>query len=453
MNQTRKSPVIRPGPGQVWNQSSSSTSNSNSNSNSNSGSVYVLPSTIPEHKKKSSVFGIIARVLTCTSDIAHVAEDQAQPPSIQYSSRTSLRGSRKLNHSASSTPTHASDGPQSTDELSFEDISKATGNFSATHIIGQGGFGIVYKATLKNGSTIAIKRAKKDNYERGTPVEFKNEIKTLSKIEHLNLVRFYGFIEHGDERVILVEYVANGTLREHLDGKRGNGLEIGERLDIMIDVSHAITYLHTYTELPIIHRDIKSANILITDKLRAKVADFGFARISVEDPTATHISTQVKGTAGYLDPEYLSTYQLTDRSDVYSFGVVLIEMVTGRLPIELNKATNEKFTTKWALQRLKGGEVVLAMDPKLRRNPASLMVVEKVLRLARQCVAPTRHLRPSMKKCAEVLWKIRKEYHEFNEVMEAANHSVQVAPQMGARKNRVEFFGIEESENQRFQSA
>nr|KAJ0211473.1 hypothetical protein LSAT_V11C400173510 [Lactuca sativa] len=252
--------------------------------------------------------------------------------------------------------------------LSFEDISKATGNFSASNIIGQGGFGIVYKVTLKNGSIVAVKRAKKDNFERGTPVEFRNEIQTLSKIEHLNLVRFYGYIEHGEDRMILVEYVANGTLREHLDGKCGSGLEIGERLDIMIDVAHVITYLHTYTDLPIIHRDIKSSNILITDKLRAKVADFGFARISVEDPGATHISTQVKGTAG---------------SDVYSFGVLLVEMVTGRLPIEINKAPNEKLTTKWALQRLKGGEVVLVMDPKLRRNPTALMVVEKVLKLAR----------------------------------------------------------------------
>lgn len=450
MNQTRKPPVIRPGPGQVWNQSSSSTSNSNS------GSIYASRRNQvnqPEQKKKGSIFGVLARVLTCRGNIAHVAEDHPQPTSSPYSTRSSLRSSKKLNHSVSSTPSRASEVPQGTDELSFEDICKATGNFSASNIIGQGGFGVVYKATLRNGSIVAIKRAKKDNFERGTPVEFRNEIQTLSKIEHLNLVRFYGFIEHGDERIILVEYVANGTLREHLDGKCGSGLEIGERLDIMIDVAHAITYLHTYTDLPIIHRDIKSSNILITDKLRAKVADFGFARISVEDPGATHISTQVKGTAGYLDPEYLSTYQLTDRSDVYSFGVLLVELVTGRLPIELNKAANEKLTTKWALQRLKGGEVVLAMDPKLRRNPASLMVVEKVLRLARQCLAPTRQSRPSMKRCAEILWRIRKDFHEHNDVMAAANHSVQMVPQIDARKNRREFFGIEDSGNQRFQSA
>nr|XP_043636304.1 calmodulin-binding receptor-like cytoplasmic kinase 2 [Erigeron canadensis] len=472
MNQTKRSPVvIRAGPGprgqQVWNQSSTSTSNSASGSGSGSLFGSHTPSrnnNIDQQQqqqktnKKVSIFGLIVKVLTCRNDASHDDEDSYDhfhvdpPTTFQYSARSSLRSSGKLNHSASSTPSLASNGQQGADELSFQDICKATGNFSASNIIGEGGFGTVYKGTLKNGAIVAVKRAKKDNYEKGTPVEFKNEILTLSKIEHLNLVRFYGFIEHGDERLILVEYVANGTLREHLDGKRGNGLEIGERLDIIIDVAHAITYLHTYTDIPIIHRDIKSANILITDKMRAKVADFGFARISVEDPEATHISTQVKGTAGYLDPEYLSTYQLTDRSDVYSFGVLLVELVTGRLPIELSKAPSEKITIKWAMQRLKQGEVVLAMDPKLKRNPGSLMVVEKVLRVARQCLAPTRQSRPSMKRCAEILWRVRKDYHEQNEVMAALNHSAQV-PQMDARRNRHEYFGIEDSSNQRFQSA
>ncbi|KAJ0954833.1 putative protein kinase RLK-Pelle-RLCK-IV family [Helianthus annuus] len=458
MNQTRrspKSPVIRSGSGsgQVWNQSSSSTSKS-STSKSSSASIYALNKD-QQPKKDASFFGFLARVLTCRGDIAAVDEDHHPPPTIQSFTHTSVESNKILYHSNSTTSSKASEGPHGTgtDELSFQDICKATGNFSAANIIGEGGFGVVYKGTLKNGSVIAVKRAKKNNYDTGTPMEFKNEILTLSKIEHLNLVRYYGYIEHGDERLILVEYVPNGNLREHLDGKRGNGLEIGERLDIMIDVAHAVTYLHAYTDQPIIHRDIKSSNILITDKLRAKVADFALARIKVEDD-ATHISTQVRGTAGYMDPEYISTYQLTDRSDVYSFGVVLVELVTGRLPIELNKPTNERFTTKWALQRLKGGEVVLAMDPKLRRNPASLMVIEKVLRLARQCLAPTKQPRPSMKKCAEILWKIRKDFHEHNDVMATANHSVQV-PEIDARKNRREFFGIEDdsSSNQRFQSA
>ncbi|KAL0457641.1 UNVERIFIED_CONTAM: Calmodulin-binding receptor-like cytoplasmic kinase [Sesamum latifolium] len=285
--------------------------------------------------------------------------------------------------------------------LSFEEIHKATGNFSPANEIGEGGFGTVYKGRLKNGTFVAVKRAKREPYDQRLSAEFKNEILALSKIEHLSLVRFYGYLEHRDERLIVVEYVSNGTLREHLDGTRGSGLETGERLDIAIDIAHAITYLHTYTDPPIIHRDIKASNILITEKLRAKVADFGFARLAAADPSATHISTQIKGTVGYLDPEYLRMYQLTEKSDVYSFGVLLMEMVTGRHPIESKRSADERVTIEWALQKLKDGEVVVAMDPGLRRSLASIQAVESVLKLACQCLSPSR---PSMRRCAEILW-------------------------------------------------
>ncbi|KAK6234993.1 hypothetical protein SCA6_010330 [Theobroma cacao] len=289
-----------------------------------------------------------------------------------------------------------------------------------------------------------------DEYNQGFSLQFKNEILTLSKIEHLNLVRLLGFLEHGDEQIIVVEYVGNGNLREHLDGVRGNGLEIAERLDIAIDVAHAITYLHSYTDPPIIHRDIKASNILITEKLRAKVADFGFARLASEDPSATHISTQVKGTAGYVDPEYTRTYQLTEKSDVYSFGVVLVELMTGRYPVESKRPVKERVMIRWAMKRLKEGEFVIAMDPRLRRSPASNMVVERVLKLAHQCLAPMRQSRPSMKKCAEVLWGIRKDFKE--KASSSASHHSANFPDRDAKTNR-QLFGIEEDESYGFISA
>ncbi|XP_010256680.1 PREDICTED: calmodulin-binding receptor-like cytoplasmic kinase 2 [Nelumbo nucifera] len=295
-------------------------------------------------------------------------------------------------------------------KFSIEEIYKATENFSPANKIGQGRFGNVYKGKLKDGSIVAIKRAKK-TYDRHLLAEFKNEIQTLSKIEHLNLVKFLGYLEQKDEQIIVIEYVSNGTLREHLNGSRGD-LGIAERLEIAIDVAHAITYLHMYTDQPIIHRDIKAANILITEKFRAKVADFGFARLSAEDPGVTHISTRVKGSAGYLDPEYLKTYQLTEKSDVYSFGVLLVELTTGRHPIERKRGPSERITVKWVMQKLKEGDAVLVMDPRLRRSPATNQAVEKVLKLATQCIAPSRESRPSMKKCAEVLWEIRRDYRE-----------------------------------------
>ncbi|XP_030505661.2 calmodulin-binding receptor-like cytoplasmic kinase 2 [Cannabis sativa] len=341
----------------------------------------------------------------------------------------------------------AASGKIGTPNFTFAEINKATQKFSLANKLGEGGFGAVYKGLLQNGTLIAVKRAKKKTYDRAISAEFSNEILTLSTIEHMNLVRLYGYLEHEDERIIVVEYVGNGTLREHLDGKRGDGLEMAERLDIATDVAHAVTYLHMYTDPPIIHRDIKASNILITEKLRAKVADFGFARRTAEQETdATHISTQVKGTAGYLDPEYLRTYQLTDKSDVYSFGVLLVELMTGRQPIETKKPDSERLTLRWAMQKLKHGEPVLAMDPRLRRNPASNMALERVLKLAQECVAPLRNSRPSMKKCGEVLWEIRKEFREkaFPPHPPPTSHHSSNFPQGDPRFTRHITFGIED---------
>ncbi|XP_010522970.1 PREDICTED: calmodulin-binding receptor-like cytoplasmic kinase 2 [Tarenaya hassleriana] len=295
--------------------------------------------------------------------------------------------------------------------FTFEEICATTKNFSPTFKIGQGGFGTVYKGKLRDGTTVAIKRAKKSIHDDREGAEFLSEIQTLARIQHMNLVKFYGYLVHEDEKILVVEYVAYGTLREHLDGKHGNILDLATRLDIAIDVAHAITYLHMYTDHPIIHRDIKSSNILLTENFRAKVADFGFARLAADSETgATHVSTQVKGTAGYLDPEYLTTYQLTEKSDVYSFGVLLIELVTGRRPIEANREHKERITIKWAIKKFTNGDAITILDPKLERNPANNLAVEKVLEMAFQCVAPHRRSRPSMKRCNEILWGIRKDY-------------------------------------------
>ncbi|XP_058202546.1 calmodulin-binding receptor-like cytoplasmic kinase 1 isoform X3 [Rhododendron vialii] len=360
-------------------------------------------------------------------------------------------------HSYSSVSFDSTRSQAGTVTYSLEEISKATGNFSLKNILGEGSFGTVYKGKLKDGSFVAVKRAKtQEMHEDRLFAEFKNEILALSKIEHLNLVRLLGYIEDGDERIIVVEYVGNGTLREHLDvifgaGKSRSELEMAERLDIAIDVAHAVTYLHMYTDRPIIHRDIKASNILITEKFRAKVADFGFARLASEDPGASHVLTQVRGTVGYLDPEYISTYELTEKSDVYSFGVVLVELMTGRQPVQSERPIKERITTRWALQALKEGCAVVAMDPRLQRSPASIEALEKVLRLARHCLAPNRQSRPSMKQCGEVLWGIRKDFREKNNVR--AVSTAHYSEQIDVRKDNREMFGIEDGESYEFRSA
>ncbi|XP_051147404.1 calmodulin-binding receptor-like cytoplasmic kinase 2 isoform X2 [Andrographis paniculata] len=295
----------------------------------------------------------------------------------------------------------------------MEEIQKATKNFSPSLKIGQGGFGTVYKGQVEDETLVAVKRAKKIVHDKHLGVEFQSEIQILAKVEHLNLVKFYGYLEHDDERIIVVEYVPNGTLREHLDCLHGNILDFSSRLDIAIDVAHAVTYLHMYTDHPIIHRDIKSSNILLTENLRAKVADFGFARLAADGETATHVSTQVKGTAGYLDPEYLKTYQLTEKSDVYSFGVLLVELITGRRPIEPKREYKERITARWAMKKFINGEAILTLDPRLVRSPANNLAMEKIFELSLQCLATSRHSRPTMKKCGEILWGIRKDYKEL----------------------------------------
>ncbi|XP_020600145.1 calmodulin-binding receptor-like cytoplasmic kinase 2 [Phalaenopsis equestris] len=307
--------------------------------------------------------------------------------------------------------------------FTMAEINKATKNFSPSLKIGQGGFGTVYKGKLDDGMVVAVKRAKKSMYDKQLGTEFQSEVQTLARVEHLNLVRFLGYLEYDNERILVVEYVSNGTLREHLDCLHGSCLNLAERLDIAIDVAHAITYLHMYTDHPIIHRDIKSSNILLTENLRAKVADFGFARLGAIEADATHVSTQVKGTAGYLDPEYLKTYQLTDKSDVYSFGVLMVELISGRRPIEPKRDVKERLTPRWAMKKFMDGDGIQVLDPKLLETPAASLALEKILELSFQCLAPNRQSRPSMKMCAEILWSIRRDFRELSSSDELSHNS------------------------------
>ncbi|XP_010935770.3 LOW QUALITY PROTEIN: calmodulin-binding receptor-like cytoplasmic kinase 2 [Elaeis guineensis] len=329
-------------------------------------------------------------------------------------SRRSSRGTYSSGYSRKYSGTYTT-SQKEPGNMSFTlaEIQRATKNFSPFLKIGQGGFGTVYKGTLDDGTLVAVKRAKKSLYDTHLSVEFQSEIKILARVEHLNLVRFFGYLEYEDERIVVVEYVPNGTLREHLDCLNGKHLDLAARLDVAIDVAHAVTYLHTYTDHPIIHRDVKSSNILLTETLRAKVADFGFARLGANEIGVTHVSTQVKGTAGYLDPEYLKTYQLTEKSDVFSFGVLLVELITGRRPIEAKRELKERITAKWAMKKFTEGNAIRTLDPNLPHNPATNLALEKILELALQCLAPTRQSRPSMRRCAEILWNIRKDYREL----------------------------------------
>jgi serine/threonine protein kinase len=289
--------------------------------------------------------------------------------------------------------------------LSLEQVIKLTRNFSPALMIGESYFGKAYRAELQDGFFVAIKRARKEHFA-SLHAEFKNEIALLKKIEHRNLVQLLGYIDKGNERIVITEFVSNGTLRDHLDGHHGLILGFSQRLEIAIDVAHGLTYLHLYAEKPIIHRDVKSSNILLTEGFRAKVADFGFARTGSSEQS--EIQTDVKGTAGYVDPEYLRTNYLTVKSDVYSYGMLLLEILSGRRPIEV-KRPREKITVRWAFEKYNRGDIQEIMDPMLTES-VNEDILTKIFDVMFQCVAPTRADRPQMKEVVEKLWKIRRDY-------------------------------------------
>ncbi|KAH7281999.1 hypothetical protein KP509_35G007300 [Ceratopteris richardii] len=317
--------------------------------------------------------------------------------------------------------------PENAKELLFtlEELKKATSNFSPACEIGQGGYGVVYKGRLTDGREVAIKREiqEKESSNERSSFDFSCELSLLAGVEHFNLVKLLGYCDGNNERILVQEYVCNGTLRHHLDCERGVVLDFPKRLDIAIDVAHALTYLHFHAERPIIHRDIKSTNVLLTRNFRAKLADFGFAQGGIYKKGDMHISKQVKGTAGYLDPEYLKSLQLSSKSDVYSFGILLVEILTGRHPIEPHRPADQRTTILWAYKNYLKGNLTDILDLKLEKSKAMELVARKVFNLAFQCSAPIMDERPDMKQVGEYLWAFRREYQALQDQKVSASLS------------------------------
>ncbi|XP_006358563.1 probable leucine-rich repeat receptor-like protein kinase At5g49770, partial [Solanum tuberosum] len=273
--------------------------------------------------------------------------------------------------------------------FSFEELKKWTNNFSETNDIGCGGYGKVYRGTLPNGELVAIKRALQGSAQGAR--EFKSEIELLSRIHHKNVVGLAGFCFDRAEQMLVYEYIPNGTLKDGLSGKTGIRLDWMRRLNIAIGAARGLQYLHDLVSPPIIHRDIKSNNILLDANLNAKVADFGLSRFLGEKG---HITTQVKGTMGYMDPEYYMTNQLTEKSDVFSFGVVLLEIVTGKVPIDKGRYIVKE--VKDAMDMTKDlYNLHETLDPVVRSG-ATPRSLEEFVVLALKCVEEGGVNRPKM---------------------------------------------------------
>ncbi|WVZ96907.1 hypothetical protein U9M48_042487 [Paspalum notatum var. saurae] len=276
--------------------------------------------------------------------------------------------------------------------FTLEELKFCTNDFREINAIGAGGYGRVYRGKLPDGMLVAIKRSKEGSMQGG--LEFKTEIELLSRVHHKNLVGLVGFCFEKGEKMLVYEFIANGSLSEALYGMNGIHLDWRRRLKIALDSARGLAYLHDHANPPIIHRDVKSTNILLDEKLTAKVADFGLSLL-VSDSEEGKLCTNVKGTLGYLDPEYYMTQQLTAKSDVYSFGVVLLELIVAKPPIHENKYIVRE--VKMALDMEDGTHCGLKdlMDPVLPKM-GGLLGFPRLLKLALQCVEELANDRPSM---------------------------------------------------------
>ncbi|XP_022550381.1 LEAF RUST 10 DISEASE-RESISTANCE LOCUS RECEPTOR-LIKE PROTEIN KINASE-like 1.3 isoform X2 [Brassica napus] len=299
--------------------------------------------------------------------------------------------------------------------FSYEELEEATANFSRE--LGDGGFGTVYYGILKDGRAVAVKRLFERSLRRVE--QFKNEIDILRNLKHPNLVILYGCTtRHSRELLLVYEYISNGTLADHLHGDQAQSRPIcwPARLNIAIQTANALSFLHASG---IIHRDVKTTNILLDSNYQVKVADFGLSRLFSTDQT--HISTAPQGTPGYVDPEYYQCYRLNEKSDVYSFGVVLSELISSKEAVDITRHRHDINLANMAISKIQNDAVHELADLTLgfARDPAVKRMMMSVAELAFRCLQQEREVRPSMDEIVEVLKGIQKEgMPDFPEVVD-----------------------------------
>ncbi|CAH8389014.1 unnamed protein product [Eruca vesicaria subsp. sativa] len=277
--------------------------------------------------------------------------------------------------------------------FSSGDLEKATDKFNASRILGQGGQGTVYKGMLEDGMIVAVKKSKaleEENLE-----EFINEIILLSQINHRNVVKILGCCLETEVPMLVYEFIPNRNLFDHLHNPSEDfPMTWGVRLRIAWEVADALSYLHSAASIPIYHRDVKSTNILLDEKHRAKVSDFGISRsVPLDD---THLTTVVQGTVGYVDPEYLQSNHFTGKSDVYSFGVVLIELVTGGKPVSLLRPQEVRMLGAYFLEAMRNDRLHDILDARIKEECDQEEVLA-VAKLAQRCLSLNSEHRPTMR--------------------------------------------------------
>ncbi|KAL5697932.1 non-specific serine/threonine protein kinase [Ranunculus cassubicifolius] len=277
--------------------------------------------------------------------------------------------------------------------FSLKELHSATNNFNYDNKLGEGGFGSVYWGQLWDGSQIAVKRLKV--WSNKAEMEFAVEVEILGRVRHKNLLSLRGYCAEGQERLIVYDYMPNLSLLSHLHGQHSAEclLDWERRMNIAIGSAEGIVYLHHHATPHIIHRDIKASNVLLDANFNAQVADFGFAKLIPDG--ATHVTTRVKGTLGYLAPEYAMLGKASESCDVYSFGILVLELATGKKPIEKLSPTMKQSVSDWALPLVREKKFTEVADPRLNGKYVEEELKRLVL-IALLCAQNQPEKRPTM---------------------------------------------------------
>ncbi|XP_076954381.1 proline-rich receptor-like protein kinase PERK8 [Bidens hawaiensis] len=283
--------------------------------------------------------------------------------------------------------------------FTYEELAEATDGFAGSNLLGEGGFGCVYKGLLPDGREVAVKQLKIGGGQGER--EFRAEVEIISRVHHRHLVSLVGYCIYELQRLLVYQYVPNNTLHYHLHGEGRPVMDWATRIRVAAGAARGLAYLHEDCHPRIIHRDIKSSNILLDDNFDAQVADFGLAKLAMD--SNTHVTTRVMGTFGYLAPEYASSGRLTEKSDVFSFGVVLLELITGRKPVDASQPMGDESLVEWARplinHALETEEFEELVDPRLGKN----YVRVEMFRMIEAAAACIRHLAPKRPRMSQVV--------------------------------------------------
>uniref|UniRef100_A0A0E0I8A3 non-specific serine/threonine protein kinase n=1 Tax=Oryza nivara TaxID=4536 RepID=A0A0E0I8A3_ORYNI len=281
--------------------------------------------------------------------------------------------------------------------FSNAELKLATENFSSQNMVGEGGYGQVYKGKLPDGRVIAVKQLSQSSHQGKS--EFVTEVATISAVQHRNLVKLHGCCIDSNTPLLVYEYLENGSLDRALFGSKSFNLDWPTRFEIVLGVARGLTYLHEESSVRIVHRDIKASNVLLDTDLTPKISDFGLAKLY--DEKKTHISTKIAGTLGYLAPEYAMRGHLTEKADVFAFGVVALETVAGRPNTDNSREEDKIYLFEWAWTLYESGQALGIVDPKLKEfNEKEAL---RVICAALLCTQGSPHQRPSMSRVMAIL--------------------------------------------------